>query len=68
MNWDTIGLSKDNYRLSIEETEEGYSLHYEPFASRDGRNIDITHEEASNLIRFLRQAEQARIDKYVVEV
>ena len=66
MNWDTVGYSKDNYRISIVETKDGYEM----IRSEDcgSQSIEFTHEEASNLIRFLRQAEQARIDTYRVRV
>ena len=66
MIWDTIGYSKD-YRISVETTREGYNLHYGSRLS-ESQTIPITHEEASNLIRYLRQAEQARIDTYRVNV
>ena len=66
MNWDTVGYSKDKYRISLEENEDGFVL------IRDDRHhiskIALTHEEAGNLVRFLSQAEQARIDQWSVRV
>ena len=66
MNWDTVGYSKDKYRTSIEESESGFVL------TRDDQwytsKIELSHEEAGNLVRYLRQAEQARIDQYWLRV
>ena len=68
MTWDTIGFSKGNYRLSIEETDDGFVLIDESLKRHDGRAINFTREEASNLVRFLRHAEQACIDRYSFQV
>ena len=65
MNWDTIGYSRD-HRISIVETKDGYEM----IRSEDwgSQSIEFTREEASNIVRFLRQAEQAHIDTYRVRV
>ena len=66
MEFDTIGYSKDKYRTSIEESKDGYVLIRDD--SWHIQKIELSHEEAGNLVRYLRQAEQARIDQYILRV
>jgi len=59
---------KDGYHLSIEETKSGFVLIQDDYIVRETSRIHLTREEASNVVKYLRQAEQAHIDQYYVNV
>jgi len=59
---------KDGYHLSIEETKSGFVLIQDDYIMRETSRIHLTREEASNVVKYLRQAEQAHIDQYYVNV
>ena len=59
---------KDGYHLSVEETKSGFELIQDDYIVRETSRIHLTRAEASNLVKFIRQAEQAHIDQYYMNV
>ena len=59
---------KEGYNLSMEETKSGFVLIQDDYIMRETHRIHLTREEASNVVKYLRQAEQAQIDQYYVKV
>ena len=59
---------KDGYHLSVNETSSGIELIHDDYIERETSRIHLTREEASNLVKILRDVEQANIDRYYLRV
>ena len=59
---------QDGYHLSVEETSSGFELVHDDYIERETSRIHLTREQASNLVKILRNAEQAHIDQYYLRV